>query len=117
MIERRRGHIVAISSLAGLCGVAEAIQYSMTKYGVRGFMEALVMQLEHDGQSNFIKTSTVFPYFVETQPYIKEIVEQGLVFKKLYSAQKCGQAIVNGVLREKEILVIPKVFYFFLYLT
>lgn len=39
MIERKRGHIVGISSLAGKTTFPCAIAYAATKHGVRGFSE------------------------------------------------------------------------------
>lgn len=36
MLKGNRGHIVAVSSVAGLRGVAEAAEYSATKHGIMG---------------------------------------------------------------------------------
>lgn len=41
MIQRNSGHIVAIASLAGLNGLANASVYSATKHGVIGTMFAI----------------------------------------------------------------------------
>lgn len=117
MIERRKGHIVAISSMAGLFGTPEAVMYSTTKFGVRGFMEALSMQLFVDGHDDYIKTTTVFPYFIDTQPFIREVVEKGLKIKnKMYTSEECGRAIVDGLLKEKETVTLPEIAYYFTYI-
>lgn len=36
MIEKNHGHIVALSSLAGLAGVPYLVPYSATKFAVKG---------------------------------------------------------------------------------
>lgn len=116
MIERKRGHIVAISSIAGLSGTPEGVLYSTTKFAVRGFMESLALQLHMDGHGDFVKTTTVFPYFVDTRPCIKIVVNDGLMLNKMYSAEECGRIVVKAVLKEKEIVTLPGFAQFFLYL-
>lgn len=49
MFAKRRGHIVAISSMAGLCGLTNLVPYCATKFAVRGLMEALYEELREDG--------------------------------------------------------------------
>lgn len=117
MIERKRGHIVATCSVGGLTGIVEGIFYSTTKFAVRGLMESLALQLYFDDQSDFIKTTTVFPSFVDTRPCVKIVVEKGTRGEKLYSGEECGQAIVTGILKEKEIVTIPWTVYYLFYLT
>lgn len=113
MIERKRGHIVGVSSVAGLMGAPEAVLYSTTKFGVRGFMEALSAQLYVDGHSDYIKTSTVFPYFVATRTCVKNVVKDGIMLSKIYSPEDCGHAIVDAVVKEKEITTLPSIAYIF----
>jgi all-trans-retinol dehydrogenase (NAD+) len=53
MISNNRGHIVAMSSMAGLIGSRNLVPYCGSKYAVRGMMEALSEELraESNGQS------------------------------------------------------------------
>ena len=62
MVERRSGHFVNISSLAGWVGSPFLAAYCASKYGLRGFSEALAPDLE----SHNIRVSTVFPSFSKT---------------------------------------------------
>lgn len=48
MLSKRRGHIVAMSSIAGLCGLNNLVPYCATKFAVRGLMEALHEELRQD---------------------------------------------------------------------
>jgi NAD(P)-dependent dehydrogenase (short-subunit alcohol dehydrogenase family) len=56
------GHIVNIASVAGLVGNANISVYNMTKFGVRGFSEALMKELRDDR----IKVTCVYPGSVAT---------------------------------------------------
>jgi short-subunit dehydrogenase len=60
MAERRRGHIVFISSLAGKAGSPLSSMYSATKFGLRGFGQSL----RHDFAHRDIGVSVVFPGFI-----------------------------------------------------
>lgn len=49
MMGRNHGHIVALSSMAGMMGLRNLVPYCATKYAVRGFMESLSEELrEHE---------------------------------------------------------------------
>ena len=56
------GHIVNIASVAGLIGNPGLTVYNATKYGVRGFSDALMKELRYDG----IKVTCVYPGSVQT---------------------------------------------------
>ncbi len=55
-------HIVNISSIAGLMGNPQLSAYNATKYGLRGFSDALYKELRYDG----IKVSCFFPGSIAT---------------------------------------------------
>jgi short-subunit dehydrogenase len=56
-------HIVNISSVAGLIGNPSISGYNATKFGLRGFSEALMKELRYDG----IKVSCMFPGSIATE--------------------------------------------------
>jgi NAD(P)-dependent dehydrogenase (short-subunit alcohol dehydrogenase family) len=62
MIERRRGAIVNLCSLAGLTGKAGEAAYAAAKFGVRGFSQSLFEEVRGHG----IKVSTICPGYVDT---------------------------------------------------
>ena len=62
LIERRSGHIVNISSIAGWLGTKGLTSYCAAKYGLRGFSEALSGDLEEFD----VHVSTVYPFFSRT---------------------------------------------------
>ena len=55
-------HIVNIASIAGLVGNANMSGYNATKFGVRGFSEALFKELRYDG----IKVTCIYPGSIAT---------------------------------------------------
>jgi short-subunit dehydrogenase len=60
MIERRRGHMVFISSLAGMAASPASSIYSATKFGLRGFALGLREDLRREG----VGVSVVLPGFI-----------------------------------------------------
>ena len=56
------GHIVNIASVAGLVGNAHLSAYNATKFGLRGFSEALMKEVRQDG----IKVTCMYPGSVAT---------------------------------------------------
>lgn len=45
MIAQNKGHIVALSSIAGIAGLRNIVPYCGSKFAVRGLMEALSEEL------------------------------------------------------------------------
>ncbi|MET7641794.1 3-oxoacyl-ACP reductase FabG [Streptomyces sp. NPDC005438] len=64
MIERRRGSIVTISSIAGLHGNAGQTNYAASKAGIIGFTKSLAREVGRYG----IRANVVVPGFVATDP-------------------------------------------------
>ncbi|MEU5598440.1 SDR family oxidoreductase [Streptomyces sp. NPDC020298] len=63
MRTQRAGHIVTISSIAGLVGQEFCVAYAASKFGVEGWMESLRYDVEPYG----IKTTIVEPGFFRTE--------------------------------------------------
>lgn len=57
------GHIINIASVAGLLGNPSISGYNATKFGVRGFSDAVMKELRGDG----IKVTCVYPGSIETE--------------------------------------------------
>ncbi|MFJ3699604.1 SDR family oxidoreductase [Streptomyces sp. NPDC090052] len=63
MRKQRAGHVVTISSLAGVIGQEFCVAYAASKFGVEGWMESLHFDLEPYG----IRTTIVEPGFFRTE--------------------------------------------------
>lgn len=66
MIKQKKGHIVALSSCAGLFGLKNLVPYCGTKFAVKGIMYALAEELRHTEPEADIKCTTIYPYMVDT---------------------------------------------------
>uniref|UniRef100_A0A182JBQ0 Ketoreductase domain-containing protein n=2 Tax=Anopheles atroparvus TaxID=41427 RepID=A0A182JBQ0_ANOAO len=76
MIERKRGHIVAIASVASYLPIERMIAYAASKYGVRGLMGAFASELYTDGVDDLVKTTTVYPSFIKTRAELMDALKQ-----------------------------------------
>lgn len=65
-------HIVNIASVAGLLGNPKLTAYNASKFGLRGFSEALFKELRYDG----IKVTCMFPGSIATPFFDKVGMEQ-----------------------------------------
>lgn len=61
MIEKKYGRIVSISSIAGVCGIADRVDYSAAKAGIAGMTKALALEV---GKYN-ICVNAVAPGMIE----------------------------------------------------
>lgn len=64
---QQTSHIINISSIAGLMGNPTISGYNASKFGVRGFSEALFKELRYDA----IKVTCVFPGSIDTELFDK----------------------------------------------
>jgi NAD(P)-dependent dehydrogenase (short-subunit alcohol dehydrogenase family) len=68
MRKQRSGHVISISSSAGLAGFEYGAAYAASKFGVDGWMESLAPEVEPFG----IHTTIVNPGFFRTELLTKE---------------------------------------------
>ena len=106
MIERRRGHVVTVSSTAGLIGVFGYTAYGPAKYAVRGLAETLRSELAPHG----IVVACAYPPDTRTPGFDAENelkppeTERISAAIKPREAEHVARAIVRGI--EKDRLVI-----------
>ena len=103
-----KGHIVAVSSMAGVMGVYGYSAYSPAKYAVVGFAEVLRAELIPHG----IAVSLVLPSDTQTPQFVAENATKPEITKRIsgtikpMSAEKAARCIMKGV-AEKRFLIIP----------
>jgi len=64
MIAQGRGHVVTISSAAGLGGTSRLVDYCASKFAAVGFDESLRLELRRLGHP--VRTTLVCPYYIDT---------------------------------------------------
>ena len=99
MRKQRSGHVVTISSSAGLAGFEYGTAYAASKFGVDGWMESLAPEVEPFG----IQTTIVNPGFFRTElltkestnyatPSIEDYAERNTAQREFWESQNGQQA-------------------------
>ena len=104
MIKNRRGHIVGVSSQAYQLPLHSMTIYATTKFGNRGFIDALREDLNCYGFSDFIKASTVFTGFVRTKDEMVDTVTSNFkdFFLSFCEPEKVADTVVDGIRKDDE---------------
>ncbi|GFY55441.1 hypothetical protein TNIN_458791 [Trichonephila inaurata madagascariensis] len=114
MEKNNQGHIVAISSCAGLVGHVNQIDYSASKHGVVGMMEALSEELRLKGSS--IQLTTICPLTVNTGLNQNPITRCSWMMP-IVGVEDAARQIVSAIRREDFIVTLPKRIHFTLCLA
>ena len=108
-LKASKGHIVAVSSLAGLVGVPGRTAYSATKFAMTGFFEALRVELKPAG----ISVTTAFPGVVATRIRHRgynakgePAGSSGLKEDDAMSVEECARLILDGMTARKREVVM-----------
>lgn len=115
MMHRKRGHIVAISSLSGVHAFPWAVVYSTSKFAVNGFMAALTEQLRLQGYADQIQTTCVCPYYTATRKDIVSFLQKPRF--ELLTTEYTARTAVNGILRNESTVSVPPLMDFGLKFT
>jgi NAD(P)-dependent dehydrogenase (short-subunit alcohol dehydrogenase family) len=87
MREQRSGHIISISSTAGLVGFEFGTAYASSKFGVEGWMQSLHAEVAPFG----ITTTTVNPGFFRTELLTEESTNYAEPSIKDYDERRAKQ--------------------------
>ena len=66
MINLNKGHIISLSSMAGITGTPNLVPYCATKFAVKGLMDALFLELRASSATTNIHLTTIHPFVVDT---------------------------------------------------
>jgi short-subunit dehydrogenase len=109
MLERKSGHIVVISSIAGRFGVPLRSGYSATKFALHGFYEALRAEESKNG----ILVTLVCPGFIQTAISLSALKGDGSKHAKMDAdlangmpADECARRILRGVAARKQEIIV-----------
>ena len=95
MIERKRGHIVIVGSIAGRSAFVGGTAYAASKHAVAGFAECLMLEVRHQG----VKVSTVNPGSVATA-FSRNPDESWML-----SADEVAESIAHVIATPSDVLV------------
>jgi short-subunit dehydrogenase len=104
MVERGVGQLVFISSLAGKAASADSSLYSATKFGLRGFAQALRQDLHGTG----VGVTAVFPGFVSDAGLFADAGVELPRYVATVTPEAVAEAVADGVERDRgEVDVAP----------
>eukprot|EP00116_Pleurobrachia_bachei_P005668 sb/3465930/ len=104
---RDGGHVVFVSSIAGLVTAPFMTSYAASKHAVTGFARCLQMDLDFMGISK-VKLTTVFPHFTDTGMFNGATVKMSNLFPLLQPSWVADQ-IVTAMKEERDELILPRV--------
>lgn len=99
MLERRQGHLVGMSSLAGFRGLPGAAGYCATKAGLNTLLESLRVDLRGTG----VDVTTVNPGFVRTPMIAASADRRPFVLE----APEAARRIIRGIQKRRRVVAFP----------
>jgi short-subunit dehydrogenase len=103
MLERGRGRVVFVSSIAGATGVRGEAVYSATKAGLGYFAESLAYELDGRG----VGVSVVVPGVIDTPFFERRGRAYGRRRPGPLPAQRVARAIVTALERDRDLVYVP----------
>jgi short-subunit dehydrogenase len=109
MLGQRWGHIINVASIAALIGTPTYSLYAASKFGVRGFSEALRREVASSG----VRVSVIYPGPVRTGFAGDAVVHRKTAITApgwlVLTPKGVGEAIAGLVTRPRRTLVLPRV--------
>ena len=109
MIKTNQGHLVTITSAAGLIGVNSLADYCASKFASVGFDESIRMELRRKGIDG-VKTTLVAPYYINTGMF-KGVKSRFNFILPILDEHKVAQKIVHAVKKDQAVLKMPPIVY------
>ena len=103
MLKLKKGHIVSISSMAGVVGIPGLGDYSGSKFAAFGFDESL--RLEMKKMNTGVKTTCVCPFFINTGMF--DGVKTPFPLLYMMELDWVAKRIINGIRQEEAVLLLP----------
>ncbi len=109
MRDKKQGHIVVISSIAGKFGFYLRSAYAASKHALQGFYESLLLEEAH----NNINVTIAFPGKINTEISKSALNASGKKHGKMdhnqetgMSVEECVQILLKAVLKKKKSILI-----------
>lgn len=110
-LEKTRGRIVAVASVAGLTGVPERTGYSASKHAMIGFFDSLRIELADSG----VTVTVIAPDFVVSQIHRRALGADGAPLgdtpmqeSRIMTADRCAELIVEAMAKRKRLLITSR---------
>lgn len=111
-LKRTRGRIVGVSSLTGLTGVPTRSAYAASKHAMRGFFDAIRIELADEG----VSVTMIYPGFVSTGirtraygPDGKPLVTNPVHEAEVMTPEECARQTVAAMAgRKREVVMTAR---------
>lgn len=107
MIERDQGHIVAISSIAGLLGTPNVVEYCSSKFAVNGLMTALEKEIHIGGANANVHFTTVCPLIMNTGMFKRPKTRFSSLLP-ICSPEDVASTIIKSMLQNDSLITVPQ---------
>ncbi|XP_071956730.1 epidermal retinol dehydrogenase 2-like [Antedon mediterranea] len=114
MISTNHGHVVTIASIAGNFGLVRLSDYCMSKFAAQGFHESVCLEALAEGATD-VKFTLVNPYHITTEMFKGVKIKYPFILPSL-SPTSVGKRVVDAVVTNQEVLVLPWIMHVFVYL-
>jgi short-subunit dehydrogenase len=104
MIQRGRGRVVFVSSIAGVTGVAGEAVYAASKAGVGTFAESLAYEARGHG----VGVSLIVPGVIDTPFFDRRGRPYGRKRPAPIPAHRVAGAILTAVERDRDVVYVPR---------
>lgn len=106
MVERRRGWVVCVASVAGKLGVPDESAYAASKFALVGLAEALSYEVEDDG----VHVLTVCPGAIRTDFFDEEALRRmpPVARRTMVEVEPLVDAIVDALAKGKYEVTYPR---------
>jgi len=108
MIEANSGHLVTISSAAGIVGATKLTDYNASKFAAFGFDESLRMEFKKNNMN--IRTTVVCPYFINTGMF-KGVKSRFNWILPILEEKEVARKIVKAIKNNRTRLIMPGLVY------
>lgn len=106
MIERGKGHVVTIASMAAAMGVPKLVDYAASKHASYGFAESLRVELA--GIAPALRTTVVLPFYINTGMFAGASTRLPWLIPILDEA-KVAERVVKAVERNEDRVLLPPI--------
>ena len=106
MISMNKGHIIAMSSMAGITGTPNLVPYCSSKFAVKGLMDALFLELRASRPDSNVSMTTIHPFVVDTG-LAQKPRSRFQKFIPFTTPEDAAQMIISAMRRNEEYAFIP----------
>ena len=108
-IQKNKGSVIGISSIAGFRGLPGRTGYSASKFALNGFLEVLRTEMLHQG----VHVLTTAPGFTTSNIRKKALTKDGSMQgesprdeEQMMTAEECAQHIYDATIKRKNFLIL-----------